>query len=194
MLYLFRSCAHILLFSLQSDSANNHPWQWHDRSRRHWLLPPVASTQAQRVSSSCSACTSRAVTLPCPPPVLCTLLVPPVAVAHCGPQEPQDKTVCHPLLARVAGLRVGSAIREIHGIPMHYGTKAPVSLSGEAQAPYHTGTAHSHETVPRHRLVHPRYGGRMGSHAHRFLLFPAEGQLHSGQSRCFQLAPAPLPW
>jgi hypothetical protein len=26
--------------------------------------------------------------------------------------------------------------------------------SGETQALYHTGTAHSHETVPRHRLVH----------------------------------------
>jgi hypothetical protein len=88
------------------------------------------------------------------------------------------------LVARATGLRVGSAIRAIHGPPMHHGTKAFVSDSGETQAPYHTGTAHSHETVPRHRLVHPHYGGRVGSHAHRFLLFPAEGQLHSGQSRC----------
>jgi hypothetical protein len=64
------------------------------------------------------------------------------------------------------------------------GLKMPVSHSGETQAPYHTSTAHSHETVPSHRLIHPRHGSRVGSHAHRLLLFPAEGQLYSGQSRC----------
>jgi hypothetical protein len=69
---------------------------------------------------------------------------------------------------------VDPTIGEIHGPPMHYGTEATLSHSGETQTPYHTGTTHAHENVPKHRLVHTHHGGRLGGNADRFLLFPAE--------------------
>jgi len=68
-------------------------------------------------------------------------------------------------------------IGEIHGPPMHYGTEATLSHTGETQTPYHTDITHAHENVPEHRLVHTHQGGRLGGNADRILLFPAEGQL-----------------
>ena len=123
-----------------------------------------------------------------------TLFVLTVAIPHCRPQKPQDKIIGHPLLARKTGIRVDSTIGKIHGPPMHHGAEATLSHSGKTQTPYHTGTTHAHESVPGHRLVHTHHGGRLGGDASRFLLFPAERQLYSGQDRCFQLTQAPLPW
>ena len=110
------------------------------------------------------------------------------------PKKSQDKVVCHPPLVRTTGLRVDPTIGEIHGPPVHYGTEATLSHTGETQTPYHTGITHAHENVPEHRLVHTHHCGRLGGNADRILLFPTEGQLYSEQGRCFQLAQAPLSW
>ena len=71
---------------------------------------------------------------------------------------------------------MNSTAGPVHGTLVHHGMEAFVSHSGEAQAPYYIRVAHAHEVVSIHRLVHSNYGGRVGSHAHRFLLFSAEGQ------------------